>query len=497
VKNSLAFFLLYFIISTLQLSSQQRVLDSLQLLISADKEDTNKVIHLLAVTSVYFRSSPSKALEYSEKALKAAIQIDWTKGRANAYYNIGYAHYQLGDFFETQNSWKKSLQIFELLNNKKERAKLVGALGALYISQNNYPVALEYCLKALKLCGELGDKSGMPYHLGNIAIVYQWQGENTKAIEYYKRALKLYNELGNKRGVAEQFGNLGSVSMLQKDNKQALDYYLKALQMFEEIDDEPHIADVTGAIGAIYNELAIYSNAGPGERAELLDKALKCHFNALKLNEGLGMKAATSLNLFNIATVFYHQKKLKEVEHYLSKAMVIAEAAGVLESQKNIFEGLSFLYMDRGDHKRSLEYYKKYIAIKDSIFNEEKNRELTKHELNYEFEKKEAATRAEQEKKDAVTNTEGKKQKAVLILVSCVLALVFVFAGFIFRSLRITSKQKLLIETKNEQTEFQKKVIEEKNKDILDSIHYAKRIQTSLMPSEKMLQRNLNRMKKI
>jgi len=36
---------------------------------------------------------------------------------------------------------------------------------------------------------------------------------------------------------------------------------------------------------------------------------------------------------------------------------------------------------------------------------------------------------------------------------------------------------------------------EEKNKDIVDSIHYAKRIQQSLMPTEKYLERNLKELK--
>ena len=72
-----------------------------------------------------------------------------------------------------------------------------------------------------------------------------------------------------------------------------------------------------------------------------------------------------------------------------------------------------------------------------------------------------------------------------------------IFAAFVFRSLRITSKQKQIIEHKNKETEEQKKEIEEKQKEILDSIHYAKRIQTALMPTEKYIERVLNKSKKI
>ena len=70
------------------------------------------------------------------------------------------------------------------------------------------------------------------------------------------------------------------------------------------------------------------------------------------------------------------------------------------------------------------------------------------------------------------------------------------FLAFIFRSLRVTRKQKLFIERKNRETEHQKAIIEVKNKDIMDSIRYAKRIQQSLLPTEKYIDRNINHLKK-
>jgi spermidine synthase len=56
--------------------------------------------------------------------------------------------------------------------------------------------------------------------------------------------------------------------------------------------------------------------------------------------------------------------------------------------------------------------------------------------------------------------------------------LVLVFAFFIYRSLKVTRHQK--------------HIIEEKQKEILDSIYYAKRIQTSLLPTQKYLEKHLN-----
>ena len=62
-------------------------------------------------------------------------------------------------------------------------------------------------------------------------------------------------------------------------------------------------------------------------------------------------------------------------------------------------------------------------------------------------------------------------------------------SGFIFRSYRQKKKA-------NEIIAQQKILVEEKQKEVLASIEYAKRIQQSLLPTEKYIEKNLERLKK-
>ena len=66
--------------------------------------------------------------------------------------------------------------------------------------------------------------------------------------------------------------------------------------------------------------------------------------------------------------------------------------------------------------------------------------------------------------------------------------LVIVFFVFIFRSLQIARKQKDIIFA-------QKHLVEEKQREVLDSIYYARRIQKALMPSEWYIAKNLRSLK--
>ncbi|MEO6304978.1 MAG: hypothetical protein ABIP51_17585, partial [Bacteroidia bacterium] len=125
------------------------------------------------------------------------------------------------------------------------------------------------------------------------------------------------------------------------------------------------------------------------------------------------------------------------------------------------------------------DHYKQFIIYRDSLNNESTRKASIRSQLNYEFEKKEAVIKEQQEKERVVAEEKNRFQQIVIFSVIAGLLLVIIFAIFISRSLRVTKQQKL--------------IIEEKQKEILDSIRYAKRIQTSLLPSEKYLAKHLAR----
>ena len=108
--------------------------------------------------------------------------------------------------------------------------------------------------------------------------------------------------------------------------------------------------------------------------------------------------------------------------------------------------------------------------------------------MQYEFDKKEALAKTEQTKKDEIAAKEKQRQQIVLYATSGGLLLFIVLAGLIFKNLQTNKK-------KNKIISHQKQLVEEKQKEIIDSIRYAKRIQHSLLPTEKYIEKSLNRLK--
>jgi serine phosphatase RsbU (regulator of sigma subunit) len=97
-------------------------------------------------------------------------------------------------------------------------------------------------------------------------------------------------------------------------------------------------------------------------------------------------------------------------------------------------------------------------------------------------------------KKEAIDQAAGTigTQKKVISIIAILSALGIILLLFTIRSNNQRRKaNKLLSEQKNE-IEKQKHLVDEKQKEIVDSINYAKRIQTALMANDSLMQANLN-----
>ena len=80
----------------------------------------------------------------------------------------------------------------------------------------------------------------------------------------------------------------------------------------------------------------------------------------------------------------------------------------------------------------SLTHYKFYCVLKDSLFSKEQKKELTRNELNYEFDKKEAVGNAEHKKEmesqQLIADEKSRKQNVIMFsVISCLLIVVFYF----------------------------------------------------------------------
>ncbi|MDP1746247.1 MAG: tetratricopeptide repeat protein [Bacteroidota bacterium] len=528
------FFIVIFCLSVPVSFAQNKNIDSLLTLLKTDKADINKVTHLSQIVTEYkLIGDYEKGLSYGTKALELARKLNFKKGTAQVSTSIGNIYLLQTDYSLALVYYRKALMVNEELKNKKEIATCLRAIGGVYISQADYPLALNYLLKSLKINEEIKNKEEIANCYSSMGNVYMYQADYPMALNYYLKALKLYEMLKKQEKITTCLSNIGIIYLYQIDYPKALGYYLKALKMAEEFGYKQLKSKNLNNIGIIYQQQEDYPNAldyyfKAQQIMEELDdkngiatnlsnignclsyqgdypKALNYYFKALKMTEELGDKNKIAICLANISDLYTSTGKFKEAEPYLKRAIAIEDSIGSLDYLMQFEVLLSEIYDTTGRHKEALIHYKKAIALKDTIFSQENKKELVRKEMNYEFDKKEAITKAENEKQNAIAEEKNRLQKIVIWSVTGGFLLVVVFAGLIFRSLRITRKQKNIIELqKNEVSrqkdiadelrvisEKQKHIVEEKQKEIVDSITYARRIQRALLTSDEYIKTHL------
>ena len=367
------------------------------------------------------------------------------EGAANGYHNIGIIYDEQGNYPEALKNHFKSLKISESIDDQQGIATSYMNIGIIYSEQNNQQEALEYNFKAAKINEEINDMRSLADTYNNIGTFYMNQNNYTDATKYHELALKIRNEIGDKSGIATSYSNLGALKYFQHDYPQSLKFHLQSLKIREEIGDKEGTASSNTSSGQVYTSLGKFSSS-------------------------------SKINLFNKA------------DEYLNKGLKIAKELNNKDDIREAYFGLCELDSVMGNFKKEFEDYKLQIIYKDSLINEENTKKSVRTSMQYEFDKKETQSKAEQDKKDAVAQAEKNKQQVILYSVIVGLGVVLLFALFIFRSL-------LQIRKKNIEITLQKKIIEEKQKEILDSIHYAARIQRCILPTEKYISQNLARLK--
>ncbi|HTB07312.1 MAG TPA: tetratricopeptide repeat protein [Bacteroidia bacterium] len=472
MKRILLFFSLL-IFSYSPISAQQHKIDSLQSALKTERDDTNKVNTLNILSEDFWKIGKyDTSMMYAKNAQAIAEKTDYKKGIAEAFRNIGIIYVNKGDYINALGYIPKALELSQEIGDKPGIAAGYGRLANIYWNQGNYPKALDCDLKALDINQQLGNKKGIAGNLNNTGLVYFSQHNYPKALEYYLKALEIKQKLGDKYTIAISMGNIGLVYYLQGNYQKSLEYAMSALQLVEEIDDKEGIARNLSSVGSAYKSMGYYS------------KALEYDMKALNLGRKIGDKSGMANILTTLGSIHTELKNYSQARIYLDSALMLSKQIGEKEDIGASYNDLAVLDSITGNYKQSLEEYKSSIVYRDSMNNEVNTKKTVQEQMNFDFEQKQAAEKAEQDKKDAVTEANKRRQNIIIISISVGLFLVLFFAIVLLNRFRITQQQKRIIEE-------QKHLVEEKNKDITDSIHYASRIQRALLTTDNYIGKRL------
>ncbi|TVR37007.1 MAG: tetratricopeptide repeat protein [Cryomorphaceae bacterium] len=365
----------------------------------------------------YLFSNPDSVHILTEAMHAFAKERNYPIASNQAYTLQGIAHEMKGDFTRALESLEKSIAGNEKIGNKWGISEAEIAVGVLFEEQGNYPKALEHYNKALAIDEEIGNKEGMAMSLNNIGNIYHSQKNDLLALEYYKQALAIDEELGIKQGIAVELGNIGRIYQEQGKTAEALAYYERGLEINEEIGDMYGVGTSLRSIGHLYIQLENYP------------LALENYEKALATLEEVGMQHEIASTQTNLGNYYLGQGNIQLALDYCKKSLALSEETGSLQAQNRACYCLYRAYKAMGNTSKALEYHEQMIITRDSIYSAENTRKLTRIHMQYEFDKKEAATIAEQEKREAIAQQKLQRQKLVRNGFMGGFAVVLLFAG--------------------------------------------------------------------
>ncbi|HRG57394.1 MAG TPA: tetratricopeptide repeat protein, partial [Bacteroidia bacterium] len=448
----------------------------------AKQKNNQKYMSMMLNTlgSVYaLKGEFKESIKLFHQALAIQQRMNDNYGVAKTYNNIGYIYRNQNNFTEALEYQLKSIEMQDKYNLKDFKLATLVNIGITYQELNDYNLAIKYYLKGLKIAEEAKDAVQITDIQNNIGLIYIDQKDYAKALKLYQKNFEIYEKANNKLGLAMSYLNIGVCCVHLNSKDSALSNYAKALNYFEQLDDKPHITKTLNNIGIIH------------QKSHDFNAALNYFQKSLFLSKSMGSKKDIAASLGNMGYIFKQQNKLAEAKKYYEESFELAQQSGSIDEISNSASFLWDYYKATHQFEKALKMHEIYVQTKDSISNDTKQKEMLKASMKFMYEKKATADSVNTAKQIEIKNVELNKQRIQIkakrneqIALILGLALVIIFSGFLYNRFRVIQHQKVIIENAHQSLAI-------KSKEILDSINYSKRIQTAILPPERIVKEYL------
>ena len=418
-----------------------RKTDSLEIALTLVKNTEDKIDILLQLADEYSNNDPEKALEHARNAYKISEETDDPERLVHAMIQLAKINWAITDFNRAMEWASKAKDEARTLQLPEQQALALRVIGLIYIELSNYEKSSEYFFNSLKIFESIDDKKGILKLLSDIGSVNFHQNNYDKALDYYFRSLTMAKEIDNNEGIARALNNIAAVYEAIDDYEKAGKYFLEA-------------SEINRTLGNRLWEGINYMNLGTiNLNLKKYDTSLNYLSQALAIFQGLQSRILQARCQINFAKLYYETNQPEKSLQYAKEALeegqkqdlkqIVHDAAGIIRD----------LYVKQGDKKDAYDYLLLQYQMKDSLIMMENKAELTKLELQYEFDKREQIRQIELQRRNVFI---------LIIIVSLLIALTIII--LILARQRVKAKNALLAQERLEHE------LEYKNKELTTNV---------------------------
>jgi serine phosphatase RsbU (regulator of sigma subunit) len=459
-------FLLLLIIFAANAQKSHR-LDSMLRVLSPEK-DTVRAMTLSEIAFEYRESNPDLSKKYVNEAIALSYKLNYSAGIYDATMEKALLYKYTGQRDSVEYYLFLAKEKANEINRNTMRVSVYSNLANFYSDEGNNKLALAYYDTVSSLTDRQKDPKRYAYLRVNIATIYSDLKQADSALGYYQEAIQILEKNDpNNINLPIVYNNLGATYLELGDTAKAELEFFKVLRLAT-------LAKQIYSRASAYEHLGIITFS-----KELYDSSFALLHLALTLHRNSHAMFGISSTCNTLGTFFYERHQYDSAIFYLKQGAFAANQIRDLYRLDDYYKTLSLSYEKLGKLDSALHYQRKAETVKDSLYNLNKSNVVS-----------EAATAAQNDRRkhEIELLNEAASRKAILMYaIVAISVLVLLLLVIAVNRYRVKKKSNDLLEKRNDEIENQKSIIEEKNKDITDSIRYAQRIQNAILPTtEKM-----------
>ena len=335
-------------------------LDSLHQ-VARENRDSLQVQALHAIATTMRRVHVDSAVHYYDMAYRRAVLIGYTEGQLKALSGKGITYGMNDRYALAIEQFNRVLQLARQHHAPQHQMNSYNFLGVVHKRLGDYAQSFEYYNKALEVAQEHG--LGYMSVYSNLAVIQDLMGNYTKAIAIYTQLIDHYDSLGDKPSAMSTIGNLAISYM----NLNRLDTAITLMtRVLNYHSDQKGYGYFNNAANLAYMHY----------KAARYDSAI--HYADLVIDSARSPSARHIVisSYDNKASALNKLGRYNEALLTAEKALSLADDMG-FSLKRNIYHTLAQIHESLGTSAAALDYYKRYKAYSDSLYNEEK---LTKYE---------------------------------------------------------------------------------------------------------------------
>jgi len=284
--------------------------------------------------------------------------------------NIGEIFSTLGKYKEARPYYDKYIEVYTEMHMPDAVARAKLSIANDLVEQGKYVEALDLYEQSLIAFEKVGRKESIALAYNRIGFL-NFQIENyQKALAYYNKVLDMLGDVGYENIQASTYRHIGQVYDQLNNYENSLEYYFKCLAYNQKIGHKNAIADVYRDLGVSFKAQGDYEAS-----TEFLTKSRK-------IREEMGVKRGMAEVYIDIGSLMFAKNQFDEGLFWCEKGYDLALNIGVLKLEMEASNCLYKANKKLGNGLVALEYYEKYLSLKDSLNTSEADRKIQQMEFD-------------------------------------------------------------------------------------------------------------------